>query len=124
MISSSAGDYSSAPYIGIVNPSNILDSSNGYKWQVLACDNVGACSSWKKYDLSAPNFKTDTILPSAPGQLTLSQRRSSSITLNFGATSTESNFREYVIYYKAGPGVTENDSKHEAFLARRENDKV
>ncbi|RLJ09436.1 MAG: hypothetical protein DRP15_03785, partial [Candidatus Aenigmatarchaeota archaeon] len=47
----------------------------------------------------------------APGDLAEYDKTAVSVTLTFGATTTESNFREYIIYYKVGSsGVTENDS--------------
>lgn len=47
----------------------------------------------------------DTKKPSAPGALGLHARTGTSITLNFGATTTETNFYEYRIYYKQADGT-------------------
>jgi hypothetical protein len=54
----------------------------------------------------------DNIAPSAPGALSFYSKTGSAITLSFGATSTESHFREYIIYYKEADGTapTENDN--------------
>ena len=113
-VSSSLGDYSVTPFIGEVNPTLIPDSSDGYgyKWQVMACDD-DVCSDWTGFNVSSPNFKLDNSVPSDPGNLSFHSRTYDSITLNFGATSTESNFTEYKIYYKQGStGVTEGNELH------------
>jgi hypothetical protein len=54
----------------------------------------------------------DNIKPTVPGQLSFNTRSDNSITLNFGATTTETNFKEYKIYYKLydGSEVTESDN--------------
>lgn len=55
----------------------------------------------------------DNAAPSSPGALTNGGVALNSITLNFGATSTEPNFDLYKIFYKAGvAGVTESDTPH------------
>ncbi len=109
-ITSSVGDYSAAPFTGQVQPSFIPDSTVGYKWQVMACDDNDVCSSWIDAG-SDPNFKIDTIDPSVPGDLSLFSRTYDSLTLNFGSSSVEANFKEYIIYYKEGSsGVGENDT--------------
>jgi hypothetical protein len=111
-ITSSAGDYSVTPFTAAVNPQNIPDSSVGYKWQVMACDDDNVCSSWSDFGVD-PNFKIDNTIPSTPGALTLNSRNQNSVTLNFGSASTENNFTEYKIFYKEGiSGVTELDSMH------------
>jgi len=63
------------------------------------------------------NFSTstvyiDTVSPSLPGSLSLYSRTGTELILNFGATSTEANFREYKIFYKVydGSDVDEGDS--------------
>jgi len=110
---STLGNYSVTPFEGLISISALPDSSVGYKWQVLTCDNNGACSNWVKYNTSYPNFKVDTIAPQAPGNLSEGAKTSTSIVLNLGATTTESNFKEYKIFYKVGSsGVTENDLSH------------
>ncbi|MDD4902026.1 MAG: DUF2341 domain-containing protein [Patescibacteria group bacterium] len=86
----------------------IPDSS--YKWHALAC-NSGGCSPWAPYNLSTPNFRIDTIAPTAPGQLSLVSRKTTSITLGFGSPSYEANFSQYKIFYKQGTsGVKESDT--------------
>ncbi len=54
----------------------------------------------------------DTLPPSSPGDLSLSIRTGATTTLIFGATTTETNFKEYKIFYKVYDGTdpTENDS--------------
>jgi hypothetical protein len=111
--SSSLGDYSSAPFTDAVNITGLPESSTGYKWQVLACDDSAACANWVKFNLTQPNFRVDTTAPTAPGSLTVLSKTSQSITLQFGATTTETNFLEYRVYYKQGAsGVTEGDTQH------------
>ncbi|PLX26881.1 hypothetical protein C0583_05515 [Candidatus Parcubacteria bacterium] len=111
-ITSSNGDYSLSPYIGSGTLPALPDSSTGFKWQVLACDDNNVCSDWVDAGVD-PNFKVDTVDPSSPGNLSFNSRTYNSVTLDFGATTTEDNFREYIIYYKTGAsGVTENDSMH------------
>ena len=48
-------------YINVIS----LPDSPGYKWQVMACDEIGDCSSWDPFD-APPNFKVDTTAPGAP----------------------------------------------------------
>ncbi len=91
----------------------IPDSNDGYKWQVIACDDDSACSDWVIFNASSPNFKVDAAAPTPPGALTLNNQTANTITINFGASTTESNFSEYKIFYKIGSsGVTEGDSLH------------
>ncbi len=54
----------------------------------------------------------DTLAPAAPGPLSLTSRTGNSFTLAFGATTTETNFSEYKIFYKQtdGSDPTESDS--------------
>ncbi len=55
----------------------------------------------------------DNLDPTAPGSLSLDSTGTSTLSLIFGATSTETNFSYYKIYYKAGTsGVTESDTEH------------
>ncbi len=111
-ITSSAGDYSVTPFTGAVLPADLPDSSVGYKWQVMACDDDNVCSSWVQFNVSVPNIKVDTTPPSSPGSLSLSSYTSNSIVLSFGTSTTEANFREYKIFYKAGSGgVTQADTE-------------
>ena len=49
----------------------------------------------------------DNVTPTAPGNLTLSSAASTALTLTFGAAGSDTNFDEYLLYYKAGAsGVT------------------
>ncbi|MEA3398235.1 MAG: fibronectin type III domain-containing protein, partial [Patescibacteria group bacterium] len=107
--SSSAGDYSSSPFTGQVHLSALPNSATGIKWRVMACDDSGAYSAW--VDAGAdPNFKVDHQAPAAPGNLAPIDRSAVSVTFELTGTTTESNFNEYRIYYKAGSsGVTEDD---------------
>jgi hypothetical protein len=52
----------------------------------------------------------DHINPSAPGALSLSSRTGTTMTLNFGATSTDTNFNEYKIIYKIADGTYPRES--------------
>ncbi|MCK4539744.1 hypothetical protein KAU09_01155 [Candidatus Parcubacteria bacterium] len=55
----------------------------------------------------------DNVNPTAPGNLSEYDVGTSTIILNFGATTTETNFTYYKIYYKAGiSGVSESDDPH------------
>ncbi|MDD5528095.1 MAG: fibronectin type III domain-containing protein, partial [Patescibacteria group bacterium] len=72
-----------------------------YKWQALACTSDG-CSAWTAFNASTPNIRIDTTNPTVPGSLTLSKKNDSSVTLKFAATSTDTNFYQYKIFYKAG----------------------
>jgi hypothetical protein len=51
----------------------------------------------------------DNVAPTVPGVLSLSARTGTGITLRLGATSTDTNFKQYKIYYKQydGTSVTE-----------------
>lgn len=109
--SSSPGDYSVIPFSDKVNITGLPDSATGYKWQIIACDDSAACSNWVAFNATQPNFKVDTVAPTAPGGLTITAKNSNSVTLRFGAQSVESNFWQYRIYYKAAAsGVTEADT--------------
>lgn len=83
-------------------------------WSVLGTDLAGNTAA----DVNPTNELTkdiyaDTVSPTAPGNLTLGDRASSSITLNFGAATTELNFDRYKIFYKqAASGVAESDTQH------------
>jgi hypothetical protein len=46
----------------------------------------------------------DTKNPSNPGALSLNSRTGTKLILNYGATTTETNFKEYKIYYKVYDG--------------------
>ncbi len=111
--SSTLGDYRVNAFKATTSINSISESSSGYKWQVMACDDDGDCSSWNDFNPSIPNFKIDTTPPSAPGNLSFSTSTPTSITLSFGASSVESNFDTYKIFYQVGSsGVDENDNEH------------
>ena len=109
---SPVGNYSVTPFAAAVNPTAISSSSAGYKWQVLACDDDGVCANnWTPFNASTPNFKVDFTPPTAPGNLSIVSYTSTSTTIAFGASTTEDNFYQYVIYYKEGTsGVAETDT--------------
>lgn len=54
----------------------------------------------------------DNLSPTQPGSLSLNSRTGTSITLNYGTTSTDTNFLEYKIFYKPYDGTdpSETDS--------------
>ncbi len=111
-VTSALGNYSSTPYTGTSSITSLADSATGYKWHVLACDSGSNCSSWSDPG-SDPNFKVDIVSPTSPGALTVSSKNSTSVTLNFGTQTTESNFFKYRIFYKIGAsGVAESDNEH------------
>lgn len=103
------GDYRVTPYTGTTTVSAITPDGS-YKWQVIACDATTFCSSWVDFNPTVPNFKIDVTSPTPPGALTIVSKDSRSVTLQFGASTTEANFSQYKIYYKIGStGVTESD---------------
>lgn len=111
---STAGDYSATAFTATATISSLPESSAGYKWQALVCDDSNICSSWSKFNTTVPNFKVDTTAPTAPGALSILAKTSTTVTLGFGASTTESNFSMYKIYYKAGAsGVTESSTEHD-----------
>jgi hypothetical protein len=105
---SSGTNYSSCPSrvwqtpaaVKKVDLKNIPD--DGYKWQVLACDQDGCAHAWTQFSGNLPNFTVFTTAPNKPGNLTLSKKNDTSITLALGATSTDPYFSQYKIYYKIG----------------------
>ncbi len=91
---------------------SIPDSSTGYKWQVLACDEH-ACSDWTKYNSLTPNILIDTLDPGVPGNLTIFWDDATKAIFTLGSSSAEANFKEYKIFYKGGSsGVSELDFEH------------
>ena len=54
----------------------------------------------------------DNVKPTTPGNLTVNKKTGTSITFNLPATSTESHFQEYKIFYKVydGSAVTESNT--------------
>ena len=111
LASSTAGDYSVVPFTATATISSLASSTIGYKWQAIACDDDGDCSSWTIFNATQPNFYVDDTPPTAPGNLTDVAVTSNSVTLQFGVASVEDNFSEYKIFYKIGSsGVAESDS--------------
>lgn len=110
--SSSTGDFSADPYAGTTTIAGIPDDS--YKWQVLACDDDGACADWVVYNAATPNIKLDATPPPNLGPLTEHAKSSVDIEFAFGSSTTDTNFTEYKIFYREGSGdVTENDFEHD-----------
>jgi hypothetical protein len=63
--------------------------------------------------LATTTLTLDNVVPTDPGALSSGGVSTSSIKLMFGATTTETNFTEYIIYYKEGTsGVTEGNTPH------------
>ena len=63
--------------------------------------------------LTTTTLTVDNKDPSNPGNLTVVSKTDNSVTLGLSATSSDSNFFEYKIFYKqAASGVTESDSAH------------
>jgi hypothetical protein len=55
----------------------------------------------------------DNLNPLAPGNLSIAETKSNSVTLTFGDATFDTNFKEYKIFYKEGTdGVTEADLWH------------
>jgi hypothetical protein len=110
--SSSTGDFSVDPYAGTTTITSIPDDS--YKWQVLACDDDGACADWVVYNAVTPNIKLDATSPPGMTPLTEENKSSIDIELRFGSSTTDTNFTEYKIFYKEGSGdVSESDFEHD-----------
>ncbi len=88
----------------------LTESGEAAKTVYLRCvDTAGnkATSSWQL------DYTIDATAPTAPGNLTNGGTTINSITLNFGAATTETNFDTYKIFYKqAASGVTEADTPH------------
>ena len=111
MSSGSAGNYTVTPFTGTTTITGLPESSTGYKWQVLACDDQFGCSAWTIFNPSAPNFRVDTIAPTAPGALTLSSKTSVTVSLLFGSSTSETNFSRYRIFYSTSTPVTPSSSE-------------
>ncbi len=98
------------PLTKLVAVTSIPDSAVGYKWQSMSCDSKNLCSGWTRFDNATPNFMVDTVNPTVPGPLTSSKRSETTITVRFGTASSDTNFAEYKIFYKAGSsGVKQSD---------------
>jgi hypothetical protein len=88
-------------------------SDGDYYWRVMSIDDESAESPWATANSGSIAFKVDATPPTAPGNLTLNSTDSSSITLNFGSQTIETNFDTYKIFYKKGSsGVGETDTEH------------
>ncbi len=111
---SSLGDYSVTPFTATATIAAIPNSLTGYKWQVLACNDDGDCAnSWTIFSTSTPNIKIDGTAPTSPGALSESSKTSVSITLSYGASTTETNFKEYRIFYATSSPVSEVSLEHD-----------
>lgn len=108
---STTGDYRVTPFVA-TGTISVADSATGYKWQALACDSKNVCSNnWTVYNAVTPNFKVDTLLPTAPGALTYNAKSSVSVTLSFGSSTTEANFSQYRIFYSTSSPVMATGSE-------------
>ncbi len=113
VIASSSGDFSVTPLTASATISGLPESSIGYKWQVIACDDEIECSAWKIFDVTAPNFYVDITPPDMSGcNLTITDVTSQSVKLVFGADADEDNFDKYRIFYSTSSPVTESDTEH------------
>ncbi len=84
-----------------------------YYWRVKAIDDEAAESGWATANGGSAAFYVDAGDPTAPGSLSEASKTTSSVTLNFGAQTTEPNFDTYKIFSKPGAsGVTESDTLH------------
>ncbi|MDD4902543.1 MAG: DUF2341 domain-containing protein [Patescibacteria group bacterium] len=83
---------------------NDLPAADGtYCLRLTANDNIS--------DQTTPATTTvviDNAAPAVPGDLTLDSKTGTSVTLKFAATSTDSHFKEYRIYYKQYDGTPVN----------------
>ncbi len=57
-------------------------------------------------------FTLDNVDPTAPGDLTLNSIDTDSITLGFASSTTDTNFKEYKIYYTEGSAVDIFDTSY------------
>ncbi len=88
-------------------------SEGAYYWRVKGIDDEGAESGWATANGGSAAFYVDLGGPTAPGSLSEASKTTSSVTLNFGAQTTEANFDTYKIFSKQGAsGVTESDTQH------------
>ncbi|PLX27290.1 hypothetical protein C0581_03475 [Candidatus Parcubacteria bacterium] len=60
--------------------------------------------------VSSTAFAIDTRDPTVPGSLSVNTTSTQAVILNFGTTSTDSNFSEYKLFYKTSSPVTESDT--------------
>ena len=60
-VSSESGNHSTTAYTGAITVAGL--SEEGYKWQVKACDDNGACSGWATFNATTPNFSVDLVKP-------------------------------------------------------------
>jgi hypothetical protein len=88
-------------------------SDDTYFWRVKAIDEAPAESGWTVANPGGDSFIIDNADPIAPGNLSENAKTSSSVTLQFGAATTEDNFLEYKIFYDTASGVTESDTEHD-----------
>ncbi len=79
-VTSASGDYSSTPYTGITNVAGLSDAA-AYKWQVKACDDNSACSSWVAYNATTPNFTVDTSPPTNVGVSSITADSTTQLTI-------------------------------------------
>jgi hypothetical protein len=98
-VTSLSGDYTSTPYTGTTNIAGLSDATS-YKWQVKACDDDSACSSWVAYNATVPNFTVDTTGPT----ISLSSPNNDASTgdnqptLTWSASDATSGIAKYQLY--------------------------
>ena len=90
-----------------LSSSDVVSSGTIYCLRLTANDGTDDQTT-----LATTTVYVDNVAPTAPGSLSFNARTGTSITLNFGATTTEENFSEYKIFYKEydGSDPTESDS--------------
>ncbi|MCK5416627.1 hypothetical protein KAI92_04335 [Candidatus Parcubacteria bacterium] len=87
------------------------------------CLRLTAHDKFLDQDLSATTTVVlDNVNPTSPGALSLSSRTGTEITLEYGATSTDTNFYEYKIFYKDYDGTDPDES--DSVLASSSDDNL
>jgi hypothetical protein len=112
-VATSSGNFSVTPFTATATISNLPENTiaNGYKWQVMACDQNGMCSSWTKFNLSAPNFRVDTVAPAlAADALVWNSQTSNTVVFTLATTAVETNFDRYELHYGTANPVTLADA--------------
>lgn len=110
---SSSGNFSVTPFTATATIANLPENTlaTGYKWQVLACDQAGMCSDWQQFNVSAPNFRVDSVAPLLTGNaLVWSSQTSVAATFTLATTAVETNFDHYELHYSFASPVTLNDA--------------
>ena len=93
---------------GTVNIPDLPEATDGYKWQVMACNDAGECTDWDSFNPVTPHFKTDLTAPTAPGDLSVIDTTANSITVKLGNAAEEDYFKTYKIFYATTSPVSES----------------